>query len=48
MYSNEMDTNGTSGIHYIGGVNNPDSFLTRLFDYLTDGQLQWEDMGEGL
>ena len=34
------------GIHYIGGINEPDSFLSRLFNYLTGGELQWEDMGE--
>ena len=34
------------GIHYIGGVNNPETFLSRLFNYLSDGQLHWEDMGE--
>jgi all-trans-retinol 13,14-reductase len=34
------------GIHYIGEVQRPNSAIRRLFDYITDGQLQWADMGE--
>ena len=34
------------GIHYIGEVGRPNSILKRLFDYITDGQLEWADMGE--
>lgn len=34
------------GIHYIGEVQRPNSVIRRLFDYITDGQLQWADMGE--
>ncbi|MCB0653790.1 MAG: NAD(P)/FAD-dependent oxidoreductase [Saprospiraceae bacterium] len=34
------------GIHYIGEVQRPDSLTKKLFDYVTDGQLQWADMGE--
>ena len=34
------------GIHYIGDVGRPNSLLKKLFDYITDGQLEWADMGE--
>lgn len=34
------------GIHYIGDVGHPKAMGRRLFDFLTDGQLQWEDMGD--
>lgn len=34
------------GIHYIGEVNRPNSAIRRLFDYVTEGKLQWADMGE--
>lgn len=34
------------GLHYIGEVNRPDSMLRKLFDYVTDGELEWADMGE--
>ena len=34
------------GIHYIGEVQRPNSMIKRLFDYITDGQLQWADMGD--
>jgi len=34
------------GIHYIGEVGRPNSVLKKLFDYITDGKLQWADMGE--
>jgi all-trans-retinol 13,14-reductase len=34
------------GIHYIGEVNHPKAMARRMFDFLTDGELQWEDMGE--
>ncbi len=33
------------GIHYIGEVNR-DGILKRMFDYVTDGELTWADMGE--
>ncbi len=32
------------GLHYIGEVHNQRSFLRRLFDDITDHQLQWEPM----
>ena len=34
------------GIHYIGDVQRPNSAIKRMFDYVTDGQLEWADMGE--
>ncbi|MEQ8713434.1 MAG: NAD(P)/FAD-dependent oxidoreductase [Cyclobacteriaceae bacterium] len=34
------------GIHYIGEVSRPNSVVKRLFDYITDGELKWADMGE--
>ncbi len=34
------------GIHYIGSVNRPKSMLSSIFRYLTDGRLEWADMGE--
>jgi all-trans-retinol 13,14-reductase len=34
------------GIHYIGEVQRPNSVIKKLFDYVTDGQLKWADMGE--
>ena len=34
------------GIHYIGEVQRPNSILRKLFDYISDKELQWDDMGE--
>ena len=34
------------GVHYVGGVSHPRAMGRRLFDFLTDGQLDWADMGE--
>ena len=34
------------GIHYIGEVNRENGVLKKLFDYVTDGELKWADMGE--
>lgn len=34
------------GLHYVGEVTRPNSTLRRLFDYVTDRQLEWADMGE--
>lgn len=34
------------GIHYIGEVSRPNSVVKRLFDYITEGELKWADMGE--
>lgn len=33
------------GVHYIGDVNGPDRPIRRVFDYFTDGTLEWADMG---
>ena len=32
------------GVHYVGGVGDPRSAVRRMFDYLSDGQLQWTKM----
>ena len=34
------------GVHYIGEVHNPNSPLRRVFDVITEGQLQWAKMGD--
>ena len=34
------------GIHYIGDMQRPKSAMKQLFDYVTDGELKWADMGE--
>ncbi len=34
------------GIHYIGDVTHPKAMGRRMFDFLTEGELQWEDMGD--
>lgn len=34
------------GVHYIGEVHNPNSPLRRVFDTITDGQLQWAKMDD--
>ena len=33
------------GIHYIGEVQRPNSAIRRIFDYITDCNLKWADMG---
>jgi len=33
------------GIHYIGEVQREDAIIKRLFDYISDDQLKWADMG---
>ncbi len=33
------------GIHYIGEVGRETSVMRKLFDYITNGQLQWADIG---
>jgi len=37
---------GDVGIHYIGEVQRPNSVLKKLFDYVTNGELKWADMGD--
>lgn len=34
------------GIHYIGEVQRPNSPMKKLFDYITNGNLKWADMGD--
>ncbi len=34
------------GIHYIGEVQRPNSAIKKIFDYITNGKLEWADMGE--
>ncbi|MEL6987270.1 MAG: NAD(P)/FAD-dependent oxidoreductase, partial [Bacteroidota bacterium] len=34
------------GIHYIGEMQKTHGLLYKMFDYVTDGNLEWEDMGE--
>jgi all-trans-retinol 13,14-reductase len=34
------------GVHYVGDVHRPGHFLRRAFDYLSDGALAWEELGE--
>ena len=34
------------GIHYIGDVQRKKSGMRRLFDYISNGKLEWADMGE--
>lgn len=34
------------GAHYMGQVNNPNSLIRKAFDYITNGKLKWDDVGE--
>jgi len=34
------------GVHYIGEVSRPGSSMRRVFDFVTDGELEWADMGD--
>jgi all-trans-retinol 13,14-reductase len=34
------------GLHYVGDVNRPGTFLHSVFQYITNGKLEWEDMGD--
>jgi len=34
------------GVHYIGDVSHPRAASRRMFDFLTDGELDWADMGD--
>ena len=38
----EWDT----GLHYVGGVQEPDSFLRRIFDRVTQSRLKWQPTGD--
>ncbi len=33
------------GVHYVGDVHRPGSLLRRAFDHLSDGALEWADLG---
>ncbi|MBN1649674.1 MAG: NAD(P)/FAD-dependent oxidoreductase [Bacteroidales bacterium] len=35
-----------AGIHYIGEVHKKNSLLRKLFDYISNGELKWADIGE--
>jgi all-trans-retinol 13,14-reductase len=34
------------GVHYVGDVHRPQTLMRRAFDHLSDGQLEWADMGD--
>lgn len=34
------------GAHYIGQVNNSNTLIRKSFDYITNGKLKWDDVGE--
>ncbi len=34
------------GVHYIGDVSKPGSSSRRMFDFITNGELEWADMGD--
>jgi phytoene dehydrogenase-like protein len=34
------------GVHYIGDVSDARAASRRMFDFITDGELEWADMGE--
>ena len=34
------------GVHYVGQVSIKNSTMRKAFDYVTNGNLQWDDMGE--
>jgi len=34
------------GVHYIGDVSHPRAASRRMFDFLTDGELEWADLGD--
>ncbi|MGD8825882.1 MAG: NAD(P)/FAD-dependent oxidoreductase [Myxococcales bacterium] len=34
------------GVHYIGDVSHPRAAGRRMFDFLTEGELEWADMGD--
>lgn len=36
----------STGLHYIGDVAHPKTMTHRLFDYVTDGQIEWAPMPE--
>ncbi|HIO71611.1 MAG TPA: NAD(P)/FAD-dependent oxidoreductase [Flavobacteriales bacterium] len=34
------------GVHYVGRVNSDEAMIRKTFDYVTDGKLKWDNMGE--
>lgn len=34
------------GVHYVGQVNKPKGLVKMAFDYVTDGKLEWGEMGD--
>jgi all-trans-retinol 13,14-reductase len=34
------------GVHYVGNMDDQESFLRKIFNYLTDNHLKWESMGD--
>ncbi|MEM8605627.1 MAG: NAD(P)/FAD-dependent oxidoreductase [Myxococcota bacterium] len=34
------------GVHYIGDVSRRSSVMRRMFDFVSDGELEWADMGD--
>ena len=34
------------GVHYVGKVNSDKAMIRKTFDYVTDGKLKWDNMGE--
>ena len=34
------------GVHYVGDVHRKGTIMSVLFNYITDGKMEWEDMGE--
>jgi all-trans-retinol 13,14-reductase len=34
------------GVHYVGQVNDDNALLKKAFDYLSEGKLQWAEMGD--
>lgn len=34
------------GVHYVGDMTRPNSIMLKIFEHITDGQLQWADMGD--
>ena len=43
-YTHSYERNGYEwdvGVHYIGDVGSPNTMARRLFDYISDGQLEW-------
>src|SRR5438552_18626722 len=35
-----------AGLHYVGQVHRSTSTLRRIFDYISDGELQWHPMAD--